>query len=105
MPGADRSDRVDVAVIGAGVVGSAIAWELARTGRRVRLIDAAPGSGATWAAGGMLGVAGEHRQGEEEALALARAAAAVYPDFLATLPGADGVGYETVPTLLLGVDG
>ncbi|WP_426320999.1 glycine oxidase ThiO [Microbacterium sp. E-13] len=102
MPGADRAD---VAVVGAGVVGSAIAWELARTGRRVRLIDAAPGSGATWAAGGMLGVAGEHRQGEEEALALAQAAATVYPDFLASLPGADGVGYETVPTLLAGVDG
>jgi glycine oxidase len=44
-----------VIVIGAGVVGSTIAWELAAAGVRVRLIDArAPGDGATRASAGVL---------------------------------------------------
>jgi glycine oxidase len=42
-------------VIGAGVVGSTIAWELASAGVRVRLIDArTPGDGATRASAGVL---------------------------------------------------
>ena len=44
-----------VTVIGAGVVGSTIAWELASAGVRVRLIDArTPGEGATRASAGIL---------------------------------------------------
>jgi D-amino-acid dehydrogenase len=43
------ADRVEVAVIGAGVVGSAIALELARQGRDVALIDPdPPGAGASY---------------------------------------------------------
>jgi glycine oxidase len=42
-------------VIGAGVVGATIAWELAAAGVRVRLIDArVPGDGATRASAGVL---------------------------------------------------
>jgi len=42
-------------VIGAGVVGASVAWELASTGARVRLIDArTPGDGATRASAGVL---------------------------------------------------
>jgi glycine/D-amino acid oxidase-like deaminating enzyme len=44
-----------VTVIGAGVVGSTIAWELAAAGASVRLIDArTPGDGATRASAGVL---------------------------------------------------
>jgi glycine oxidase len=44
-----------VIVIGAGVVGATIAWELAAAGARVRLIDArTPGDGATRASAGVL---------------------------------------------------
>jgi len=44
-----------ITVIGAGVVGSTIAWELASAGARVRLIDArTPGDGATRASAGVL---------------------------------------------------
>jgi glycine/D-amino acid oxidase-like deaminating enzyme len=44
-----------VIVIGAGVVGATIAWELASAGARVRLIDArTPGDGATRASAGVL---------------------------------------------------
>ena len=46
---------LSVLVIGAGVVGSTIAWELAVAGMRVRLIDArTPGDGATRASAGVL---------------------------------------------------
>ena len=45
----------DVIVVGAGVIGLAVAYELARRGARVRVIDArAPGQGATQASAGML---------------------------------------------------
>jgi len=44
-----------VIVIGAGVVGATIAWELAAAGAKVRLIDArTPGDGATRASAGVL---------------------------------------------------
>jgi glycine oxidase len=49
------ADRWDVVIIGAGIVGLASARELARTGKRVLLLDRGePGSGASWAAAGML---------------------------------------------------
>ena len=38
--------RVDVAVIGGGVIGLAIAWRAAQQGLRVTLADPAPGGGA-----------------------------------------------------------
>jgi glycine oxidase len=50
----------DVTVVGAGIIGSAIARRLAMAGRKVRLIDACePGRGATNAAAGMLAPGGE----------------------------------------------
>ncbi|HKS17153.1 MAG TPA: glycine oxidase ThiO [Planctomycetota bacterium] len=45
----------DVIVVGAGIIGSAIAYELAKEGRRVVLFDKGPvGRGASWAAAGLL---------------------------------------------------
>jgi glycine oxidase len=45
----------DAVVIGGGVIGCAIAWELARRNADVTVIERdVPGRGATWAAGGML---------------------------------------------------
>ncbi len=45
----------DVIVVGAGVIGLAIAYELSRRGTRVRVLDARPaGQGATQASAGML---------------------------------------------------
>ncbi|HWV58196.1 MAG TPA: FAD-dependent oxidoreductase, partial [Longimicrobiales bacterium] len=44
-----------VVVIGAGIIGCAVAWELARRGHDVTMIDRdTPGNGASRAAGGML---------------------------------------------------
>ena len=45
----------DIVVVGAGVVGAAVAYELTRRGASVSIVDArAPGAGATQASGGML---------------------------------------------------
>jgi sarcosine oxidase, subunit beta len=40
------SESVDVVVIGAGIIGAAIALELSRAGRKVLVVDAGPGPGA-----------------------------------------------------------
>ncbi|HEU4338604.1 MAG TPA: FAD-dependent oxidoreductase, partial [Planctomycetota bacterium] len=43
----------DAIVVGAGIIGCAIAWELAKEGRRVVLFDKGPvGRAASWAAAG-----------------------------------------------------
>jgi len=45
----------EVVVVGGGIIGCAVAWELARRGVDVVLVERdVPGRGATWAAGGML---------------------------------------------------
>jgi glycine oxidase len=47
--------HADVVVIGGGVIGLAVAWELARQGEHVRLIDRqTPGQEASWAGAGIL---------------------------------------------------
>ena len=107
--GADRvealaGDRAHVAIVGAGIVGLAIAWELVRAGHRVRVIDPHPASGATYAAAGMLAPASEFHYGEEDAFTLGLAAAERYPAFIDALPEPDAAGYERAPTLVVGVD-
>lgn len=101
---ASVSVRCDTVVIGGGVVGLSIAWELARTGRDVRLIDPEPASGATYAAAGMITPISEHRPTEQSLHVIAQESAARYPAFLATIPGGGRCGFEAVSTLLLAVD-
>src|SRR5207249_10966560 len=51
---------MDVIVIGAGIIGSSIAWRLAQRGLRVMLLDAGRiGGEASWAGAGMLAPGGE----------------------------------------------
>jgi glycine oxidase len=91
----------DVAVVGGGIIGGAVALELARAGRRVVLLDRQqPGQEASWAAGGILSPSFE----VPEALALvplARASLALYPDFIAAVESATGksTGFRTDPAL------
>lgn len=95
----------DVAVIGGGVVGHSIAWEARRSGRTVLVIDDAPGSGASWAAAGMLAPVSELHYQEEELLELMLAASALWPGFASGLANAGGdPGYLTTPTLAVGAD-
>ena len=110
----------DVAVIGGGVVGHGIAWAARLSGRSVALIDDAPGSGASWAAAGMLAPVSELHYQEEALLELMLGSSRLWPAFAAGLDGepaagrgagraggagADaGTGYLTTPTLAVGAD-
>ncbi|MFP3459318.1 glycine oxidase ThiO [Arthrobacter globiformis] len=96
--------EADVAVIGGGVVGHGIAWEARRSGRSVVLIDEAPGSGASWAAAGMLAPVSELHYQEEGLLELMLESSARWPEFAATLTTGEDAGYLTTPTLAVGAD-
>ncbi|PTR31086.1 glycine oxidase [Rhodococcus sp. OK519] len=74
-----------VSVVGGGVIGLSIAWRAAQHGWAVTLYDPAPGSGASWVAGGMLAPLSEGWPGEEMALALGAASLQRWPDFGAEL--------------------
>lgn len=116
--GFDRAGRhyYDVAVIGGGVVGYGIAFAARQSGRTVALIDDAPGSGASWAAAGMLAPVSELHYQEEGLLELMLEASRLWPRFARQLerpaahpgPGTDaggsGTGYLPTPTLAVGAD-
>ncbi|WFR83171.1 glycine oxidase ThiO [Arthrobacter sp. Y-9] len=97
-----EQEPVDVAVIGAGIVGLGIAWTLLCSGRRVTLIDPAPAQGATFAAAGMLAPVSEYHYQEEALLALTLESAALWEDFAA--PFGPLNGHQTTPTLVVGFD-
>ncbi|WP_255770163.1 glycine oxidase ThiO [Pseudarthrobacter sulfonivorans] len=98
--------HADVAVIGGGVVGHCIAWEARRSGRSVAVIDDKPGSGASWAAAGMLAPVSELHYQEEDLLELMLESSHLWPAFAAGLDqaGAGDFGYLTTPTLAVGAD-
>ena len=79
-----------VVVVGAGVIGLSIAWRAAAAGLQVTTVDEAPGSGASWAAAGMLAPVTEVHYGEEDLLRLNLTAAERYPEFVAELEDASG---------------
>ncbi|GAA5228834.1 glycine oxidase ThiO [Paeniglutamicibacter antarcticus] len=96
----------DVVVIGGGIIGLGIALEAQRAGYRIRLIDPAPASGATYAAAGMLAPVSELHYQEEGLLGLTLASAKRWPGFMQAL-AADGypdIGFQSTPTLALGAD-
>jgi glycine oxidase len=91
----------DVAVIGAGAIGTSVAWRCAQRGLSVTIIDPAPERGAWQAAAGMLAPITELHYAETELLQLSLAALARYPavvDELTAVTGID-VGYRQHGTL------
>ncbi|WP_435795651.1 glycine oxidase ThiO [Micromonospora luteifusca] len=102
----DRA-RPDVAVVGAGPIGLAIAWRCAARGLRVVVHDPAPGSGASAVAAGMLAPVAEAYFGERQLTELLLASAARWPTFAAELTEATGadIGYRTEGTLMVGLTG
>ncbi|HUJ06186.1 MAG TPA: glycine oxidase ThiO [Streptosporangiaceae bacterium] len=97
---------VDVLVIGAGVVGLAIAWRTAQRGMSVLLADPAPGRGASHAAAGMLTPVTEAAYAERELFELGLDSLRRYPDFAAELAERTGtdVGFRQTGTLAVGYD-
>lgn len=86
----------DVLVIGGGVMGLATAWELAKSGVQVTVLDQAqPGKEASWAGAGILPPG--HRGSPSDPLApLLRRATELWPEVSAELLSATGIdnGYR-----------
>jgi glycine oxidase len=93
-------------VVGGGIIGTMGAFRLAREGWHVTLFDAAPGSGATWAAAGMLAPSAEAAPGERRNYELQRHAVAAWRDVAGELKELIGETLEVVETgtLLVGYD-
>lgn len=89
-----------VEILGAGIIGLAVADELIRRGHQVTIIDPAPGRGASYAAAGMLSPSSEVWYGEEALLDLGLRSLALWPE----LAGRLGVPLHTAGTLLTGRD-
>jgi glycine oxidase len=94
--------RPDAIVVGAGIVGCAVARELSRGGRRTVVVERnEPGSHASWAAAGMLSPQAE-AHGPGPFLDLLLRARTLFPALAAELREETGidVGYRTEGTLL-----
>lgn len=96
----------DVVVAGGGLIGLSVAWRSAQRGLAVTVVDDAPGTGASYAAAGMLAPVTEVSYGEEPLLRLCLASLQRYPSFVAELTQAGGVevSLHTAGTLLVGLD-
>jgi glycine oxidase len=80
------TDRPNVVIVGAGVIGLGIAWRLAQAGAAVTLFDrGVAGAGASHAAAGMLAACAEAEPGEESLVALGRRSQAMWPAFSSEL--------------------
>jgi len=83
----------DVAVVGAGVIGASIAFELAGADLSVVVLDRDdPGKGASWAAAGMLSPAPDTPR-DAPLVPLAARSLALYPEFVAAVE--EGSGEKT----------
>ncbi len=100
------TQRDSVLVVGAGIIGLASAFRLARAGHPVTIFDPSPARGATWAAAGMIAPGAEISPGEEgnyrRQLGALRAWRELVDD-LKALTGLD-VGIVERGTLLVGWD-
>ena len=80
----------DVAIAGGGLIGGAIALELAQAGLRVGVFDRAePGREASWASAGILSPAPEN-PGAIPMVLLGKASLALYPEFVADVEEISG---------------
>jgi glycine oxidase len=103
------TQAADVAVIGGGAIGLAIAWRASLRGLRVVLLERdRVGGGTSWYAAGMLAPTVEVTPGEEPLVDLGLRSARAYPRFvgeLAAAAGRDDIGYRECGTLLVARDG
>jgi glycine oxidase len=96
----------DALVVGGGIIGATGAFRLAHAGWHVTLFDPAPGSGASYAAAGMIAPNAEVAPGEEENLQLQRGALEAWRDLSIVLEQVTGEALDIVEhgTLLVGFD-
>src|SRR5258708_35986872 len=93
--------KFDAAIAGGGVIGGAVALELARAGLRVAVFDRQqPGQEASWASAGILSPAPEN-PGMGAMVPLGKASIALYPEFVARVEEISGrsTGFRPKGTL------
>jgi glycine oxidase len=94
-PQSSTNGKPQVVIIGAGVIGLAVAWRLARRGLGVTVFDrGAAGQGASHAAAGMLAACAEAEPGEQALIALGRESQARWPAFAEELRASTGMDVE-----------
>jgi glycine oxidase len=98
--------ETDVAIIGGGVIGLAVAWRSAQQGLRVIIADPDPGQGATHAAAGMLTPIAEAAYAERGIFQLGSESMRRYPAFAAEVAAASGLptGFRQCGTLQVAYD-
>jgi glycine oxidase len=99
----NRTSSFDVAVVGAGVIGLAVAWRAAQRGLKVVVLERAGevGTGTTPIAAGMIAPISEAIASEQPLMRLGLASARAYPDFVAELQESSGMdpGFLSCGTL------
>jgi len=106
---ADRAERIEVLIVGAGVIGMSIAWRAAQRGLAVTVLERGDaGCGTSRVAAGMLAPVSEAEFGTaaRRLLELNRRSAAMWPTFAAELESAadTAVGLLRSGTLLVAGD-
>ncbi|HEX6468051.1 MAG TPA: glycine oxidase ThiO [Streptosporangiaceae bacterium] len=85
---------MDALIVGAGVIGLAVAWRAAGHGLSVTVVDPAPATGASHAGAGMITPVSELNYGEEPLLRLGIASRDRYGKFVGELEELTGVGTD-----------
>jgi glycine oxidase len=105
--GAQSMATADVAVVGGGLIGTAIAWRCAQRGLSVAVVDPEPSRGAWRTAAGMLAPVTELHYTESPLLRLNLESNRRYPGFVAELAEVTGLstGYRECGTVDVAWDG
>ena len=103
----NKTPEPKVVIIGAGVCGLGIGWQLAKEGTSVTILEKSePGRGATWAAAGMLAARAEAEPNEKALLELNLKSQEWWPNFQKDLESAAGmpIGYRDEGTMIVALD-
>ena len=95
-----------VIIIGGGVIGLGIGWQLSKAGATVTIYEREQaGRGASWAAAGMLGPIAEAHIDELDLLKLSNQSLARYPEWVDELETETemSIGYRAEGTLIIGI--
>jgi glycine oxidase len=100
------SDSAEVVIVGAGLIGTSIAWRLADAGREVALVIGEREAAASRVAAGMLAPVSETTFTEQPLLHLNLASADRFPDFVSEVEEAAEAtaGLRRAPTLSVAYD-
>ena len=107
MPIYNTHSNKRVIIVGGGVIGLGIGWQLAKVGCPVAIYERdIAGRAASWAAAGMLAPHAEVHFEERALLKLGAQSSRIYPEWVAELEADSqmSVGYRAEGTLIVGVD-